>query len=65
MGWSADMTNDEDSAGDAPYLRRIRSFVLREGRMTSGQQRAFDDDWCRFGLDYTASERDLETTFGR
>ena len=65
MAWSADMTQDDDTTGDAPYLRRIRSFVLREGRMTTAQQRAFDDHWSRFGLDYNASERDLGATFGR
>jgi tRNA (guanine-N7-)-methyltransferase len=31
--------------------RPIRSFVRREGRLTSGQQRALDDLWARFGID--------------
>lgn len=37
---------------DAPnkFHRAIRSFVLREGRLTPGQQRAFDELWPRFGL---------------
>lgn len=34
------------------YMRRIRSFVLREGRMTPAQQRAFDTLWSRYGIDY-------------
>ena len=29
----------------------IRSFVLRQGRMTPSQRRAFDQHWSRFGLD--------------
>ncbi len=33
--------------------------------MTPAQQRAFDDHWARFGLDYTGHERDLDATFGR
>jgi tRNA (guanine-N7-)-methyltransferase len=46
-------------------LRRIRSFVLREGRMTDAQQRAFDAYWSRFGVDVTDAAVDLDTLFGR
>ncbi len=45
--------------------RRIRSFVLRQGRFTPAQQRAFDAAWPRFGLDYTGTPRDLDACFGR
>lgn len=31
-------------------LHRIRSFVLRAGRMTESQQRGWDEGWSRFGL---------------
>src|SRR3546814_8284659 len=30
--------------------RRVRSFVLRQGRLTPAQQRAFDAQWPRLGL---------------
>lgn len=30
--------------------RRIRSYVLRQGRLTTGQQRAVDRFWPRFGV---------------
>ena len=52
---------------DAPpaHLRRIRSFVLREGRMTPAQQRAFDTLWSRFGIDYRGTIQDLDARFGR
>ncbi|HET6431618.1 tRNA (guanosine(46)-N7)-methyltransferase TrmB [Dyella sp.] len=54
------------AATDSPaYLRRIRSFVLREGRMTTAQQRAFDAHWSRFGLDYRGQPRDLDAVFSR
>jgi tRNA (guanine-N7-)-methyltransferase len=33
------------------HVRRIRSFVLRQGRFTPAQQRAFAQHWERFGLD--------------
>jgi len=35
---------------DTQHHRTIRSFVLREGRLTPGQQRAFDELWARFGI---------------
>jgi tRNA (guanine-N7-)-methyltransferase len=34
-----------------PVMRRIRSFVKREGRMTSAQQRALEELWPRYGVD--------------
>ncbi len=68
------MTNPFDSAGSKappkPFTvsegrREVRSFVLRQGRFTPAQQRAFDERWPRFGLDYTGQPRDLDATFGR
>ncbi len=49
----------------APQHRPIRSFVLREGRITPAQQRAFDAHWSRFGLNYTGSLRNLDEIFAR
>jgi tRNA (guanine-N7-)-methyltransferase len=45
--------------------RRVRSFVLRQGRFTPAQQRAFDELWPRFGLDYAGMPRDFDAAFGR
>ena len=45
--------------------RKVRSFVLRQGRFTDAQQRAFDELWPRFGLDYTGTPRDFDAVFGR
>lgn len=45
--------------------RKVRSFVLRQGRFTDAQQRAFDELWPRFGIDYAGAPRDLDATFGR
>jgi tRNA (guanine-N7-)-methyltransferase len=45
--------------------RPIRSFVLRAGRMTPGQQRGFDENWGRWGLDAAASTLDFDQVFGR
>jgi tRNA (guanine-N7-)-methyltransferase len=55
-----------------PGHRAVRSFVLRQGRFTPAQQRAFDALWPRFGLDYVSAEgmpagapRDFDAVFGR
>ena len=46
-------------------VRKVRSFVLRQGRFTDAQQRAFDELWPRFGLDYTGTQRDFDAAVGR
>lgn len=48
-----------------PFLRRIRSFVRREGRLTQGQQRAIDEQWPRFGIDNGDQLLDLDAIFSR
>lgn len=45
--------------------RRIRSYVLRQGRLTKGQEKALADYWPAFGIDYTPNALDLPKTFGR
>lgn len=48
----------------AKRLRQIRSFVLREGRLTPGQQKAFERLWPRFGLEYRNQPLNLTDVFG-
>ena len=43
----------------------IRSYVLRQGRFSPGQQRAFEDLMPRFGIPYEPRPLDLEAAFGR
>ena len=45
--------------------RRIRSFVLRQGRLTKGQERALEMAWPKFGIDYTDDLLDLNEAFRR
>ena len=45
--------------------RPIRSYVLRTGRMTPGQQRAFDKNWQRRGLEHSGGPLVFDTAFGR
>ena len=60
--------------GETPVLRRVRSFVLRQGRMTFGQERALEELLPRYSIpdgvvDFTAlfgrdAKRTLEIGFG-
>lgn len=46
-------------------LRQVRSFVLRAGRVTVGQERALKELWPRYGVDYSPAPLDLDAVFGR
>lgn len=48
---------------DSP--RRIRSFVMRAGRMTEGQQKGWDQGWPRYGLSHDQGPLDWQQAFGR
>ena len=45
--------------------RGVRSFVLRQGRLTEAQQRALDEALPRWGIPYAPRPLDLEAAFGR
>ena len=43
----------------------IRSFVRRSGRLTTGQKKAIETLWPKFGIAYAADQLDLDEIFGR
>ena len=45
--------------------RRIRSYVLRQGRTTPAQQRALDELLPKYGLPFTLNCIDAKSVFGR
>ena len=45
--------------------REIKSFVLRQGKITQGQQRAIEELMPVYGLQYTGEKLDLVSAFGR
>lgn len=49
---------------DDKKRRTIRSFVLRQGRLTKGQARAFEEQWPKFGINYHPEALDLQALFG-
>jgi tRNA (guanine-N7-)-methyltransferase len=55
------MSDDPETTTHRP----IRSFVVRAGRMTTGQARALEDLWPRFGVEYTPAPLDLDALFAR
>ena len=67
------MTDQENSAatenaevlGENKYMRKIRSFVKREGRMTNRQSTAIENLWETMGVDYQESIIDFTALFGR
>jgi tRNA (guanine-N7-)-methyltransferase len=46
------------------HTRKIRSFVRREGRLTTGQQHALDNLWPKYGIEMADSPADLSQVFG-
>jgi len=50
---------------DQVQHRPLRSFVLRQGRLTSGQKLALESQWPIVGIEFQDSQIDLTETFGR
>jgi tRNA (guanine-N7-)-methyltransferase len=60
-----DETTGQPETGDDLRHRAIRSFVVRAGRMTVAQQRAWQELWPQFGIETTDAALDLPAIFGR
>jgi tRNA (guanine-N7-)-methyltransferase len=54
-----------DDSPDSPHRRTIRSFVLRTGRMGTGQMRALETLGPRFVLPYAPTPLQAAAVFGR
>ncbi|NRP10845.1 MULTISPECIES: tRNA (guanosine(46)-N7)-methyltransferase TrmB [unclassified Marinobacterium] len=52
-----------DTEQQRPH-RTIRSFVVRAGRMTEGQERAMKENWPLYGLELEDGMVDFKTLFG-
>jgi tRNA (guanine-N7-)-methyltransferase len=62
----ADLTAESGAGEDNPLAKRpIRSFVLRQGRVSSAQLRYLDDMMPKVGIAYRPEALDFAATFGR
>ena len=57
--------NVASSSHEEPARRPVRSFVLRQGRMSPAQQRALDTLLPRLGIAYAQHSLDYAAIFGR
>jgi len=58
-------TDNAEGSGEQKYMRKIRSFVKREGRMTNRQSTAIENLWPTMGVDYQEKMLDFTTLFGQ
>ena len=63
----SDIKNPVDSkqASDQKITHRIKSFVLRQGRLSAGQKKAIENNWPKFGLQVENKLLDFVDLFGR
>lgn len=54
----------EQAEQEGKYIRKVRSFVKREGRLTKGQARALDELWSTMGLNHVDGLIDPVALFG-
>jgi tRNA (guanine-N7-)-methyltransferase len=55
----------ELDTNENPQNRRIRSFVLRQGRLTKGQEHALETGWPKHGVEYASQSIELDVLFNR
>ena len=55
-------TENPKNASPAPR-RAIKSFVLRQGRLTNAQQNALENHWQEYGIDFSEQPLDYPTLF--
>lgn len=49
---------------EGKHLRKIKSFVRREGRLTKGQEIAMNECWPTMGIDFVAAQLNWVDVFG-
>ena len=58
-------TDIAQNTEQSPHRRTVKSFVIRAGRMTAGQQKGLDEYWPTWGLTLEQGKLDIEKAFGR
>ena len=47
------------------HPRTIKSYVVRSGRMTPGQEKAYQENWSQFGVEADGRMLDFQQLYGR
>ena len=55
---------NEPRTSEGKYMRQVRSFVRREGRLTKGQAGALERQWPTMGIEFHGEQLDFATIFG-
>ena len=53
----------EQAEKEGKYIRKVRSFVKREGRLTKGQASALEEFWATMGLNHQDGMIDFASLF--
>ncbi len=53
----------EQAEQEGKYIRKVRSFVKREGRLTNNQERAINEHWQNMGLNHSDGIIDSQALF--
>lgn len=64
------MTEEQSPQTDTPeekktFRRGIKSFVIRAGRLTKGQEGALERQWPKMGLELDQGPLNIAEEFGR
>jgi tRNA (guanine-N7-)-methyltransferase len=59
------MNDSEQNQPGAERRRGIRSYVLRQGRMSVAQKRAYDQLLTQYAVPFSEQPLDLDKLFGR
>jgi tRNA (guanine-N7-)-methyltransferase len=62
---SEEIADREEGVYTAGRAGHIRSYVLRQGRVSNAQQRYYEDMMPKIGVPYVAAPLDLDAVFGR
>ena len=57
--------SEQEAAESGVYIRKIQSFVKREGRLTAKQAKSIDEYWPSMGLDHSAGMLNFAEVFDR
>jgi len=57
--------SEQEATESGVYIRKIQSFVKREGRLTTGQAKSIEQNWPTMGLKHADGLQNFSEVFGR